>query len=98
MDVQKMKRLGLFKKKNKNIETVKAIISPFFDKKYYLDLNPDVEIGGVDPLQHYALHGWKEGRDPSKEFSTSFYLEHNADVVSAGVNPLYHYVLSLIHI
>jgi len=87
-----MKRLGLFKKKNKNIETVKAIISPFFDKKYYLDLNPDVEIGGVDPLQHYALHGWKEGRDPSKEFSTSFYLEHNADVVNAGVNPLYHYV------
>lgn len=90
---EKMKRFGLFKKKKKkSTDDIKATILPFFDKKYYLEFNPDVEVGGIDPLHHYVLHGWKEGRDPSREFSTSYYLDQNADVMSAGINPLYHYV------
>ncbi len=47
----------------------------------------------MDPLMHYALHGWREMRDPSPAFSTRFYLDANADVREAGENPLRHYLV-----
>ncbi|MEP3112977.1 class I SAM-dependent methyltransferase [Nisaea sp.] len=33
-----------------------------FDPEVYLSLHPDVAAAGVDPLQHYLLHGASEGR------------------------------------
>lgn len=35
-----------------------------FDADWYLDQNPDVRLGGHDPLQHYLKHGEAEGRAP----------------------------------
>ena len=64
---------------------------PLFDSEWYLQQNPDVASAGVNPLQHYMTHGWREGRDPNPLFDTSFYLEQNPDVAAAGVNPLMHY-------
>ncbi|WP_222435023.1 hypothetical protein [Falsiphaeobacter marinintestinus] len=64
-----------------------------FDAKFYLFKNPGVAEAGGDPVEHYARFGWKEGRDPSPDFSTRAYLEANPDVAEAGVNPLLHYVL-----
>ncbi|KMO39894.1 hypothetical protein VQ03_14915 [Methylobacterium tarhaniae] len=62
-----------------------------FDPIYYLGENPDVAAEGCDPLDHYLHFGWREGRDPSAEFSTRGYLSANPDVARAGVNPLLHY-------
>lgn len=65
---------------------------PGFDPIYYLFWYPDVRAAGLDPLRHYLLVGWKEGRDPSAGFSTSGYLAANPDVATAGQNPLLHFV------
>ena len=64
-----------------------------FDSSYYADRYPDMATGLVDPLEHYAIFGWKEGRDPCDWFSTRRYLAHHADVATKGVNPLLHYIL-----
>lgn len=67
---------------------------PGFDPIYYLFWYPDVRADGIDPLDHYLHHGWKEGRDPSAGFSTSGYLAANPDVAASGRNPLVHFVNS----
>ena len=46
----------------------------------------------MNPLDHYNLHGWHEGRDPSVAFDTTAYLAAYPDVQAAGVNPLVHYL------
>ena len=67
-----------------------------FDESYYLSNNPDVLLAVASGLlesakQHYDVHGFQEGRDPSSSFDSSFYLESNPDVRAAGINPLDHY-------
>ena len=85
--------------KNRRDFNNKAIVaqireSVLFDPDYYLANNTDVGNLGVDPLEHYMLHGWKEGRNPSELFNTSKYLLDNPDVAAARVNPLVHYLRS----
>ena len=46
----------------------------------------------VNPLDHYNLFGWREGRDPSVGFDTTSYLAAYPDVAAANVNPLTHYL------
>ena len=41
---------------------------------------------------HCEASGWKEGRDPSAQFSTGKYLAAYADVKAAGIDPLLHYI------
>lgn len=65
---------------------------PGFDRKYYIDNNPDVIIDNLDPLVHYLEHGWKEGRKPSHGFNGDLYLALNPDIASAEINPLVHFV------
>lgn len=69
-----------------------AAQSGLFDKKFYNENYPDVAELGADPILHYLNHGWKEGRDPSKKFSTMAYIERYEDVRICGVNPLIHYL------
>ncbi|MBD2748156.1 right-handed parallel beta-helix repeat-containing protein [Microvirga sp. BT688] len=64
---------------------------PLVDDGFYLALYPDVRAAGVDPDDHYATYGWREGRDPNAFFSTNAYLSANQDVDAANVNPLDHY-------
>ena len=45
----------------------------YFDSDFYLNQNPDVRENGADPLDHYLLFGWSEGRDPSGMFSERGY-------------------------
>lgn len=66
--------------------------SGLFDRHYYLSAYPDVRKSDNDPLWHFIRHGWKEGRNPSKNFDVDFYLENNPDVKLSGVNPLIHYI------
>lgn len=66
--------------------------SGLFDREWYSTAYPDVAAAGGDTLRHYLIHGWKEGRDPSAEFSSRAYLESNPDAAHSGVNPLVHYL------
>ena len=61
-----------------------------FDVEYYLAQNQDVSEAGVDPVLHYLHQGYREGRDPSPEFSTDYYRRKYLDG-SRDVNPLVHY-------
>ncbi|MDZ4370701.1 MAG: glycosyltransferase [Phenylobacterium sp.] len=69
-----------------------AIAARAFDARFYLAAYPDVAENGGDPLEHYMAFGWREGRDPSAEFSTRAYLELFPDVATAGVNPFVHWL------
>jgi hypothetical protein len=66
--------------------------NPFFDTRWYLQRYEDVRRSGVNPLLHYARHGYREGRDPGPGFQTTWYLEANPDVKKSGMNPLAHFL------
>jgi glycosyltransferase involved in cell wall biosynthesis len=63
-----------------------------FDAAYYLKNNPDVQRSHINPIWHYVVNGWKEGRNPSQYFDTDYYLTNNEDVRKSGCNPLIHYI------
>lgn len=65
--------------------------SPLVDDLFYARGNLDVYRARVDPDDHYAQFGWKEGRNPNAYFSTIGYDAVNSDVRAANVNPLAHY-------
>lgn len=66
--------------------------SGLFDEAYYLITYPDVRAADMDPLMHFIKYGWKEGRNPSKDFNTEFYLSQYNDVNKSELNPLLHYI------
>jgi hypothetical protein len=70
-----------------------SVIRGRFDSQYYLATNEDVRNSGVDPVRHYILRGWREGRNPTPDFSTIVYLVFNEDVLRSGMNPFYHFIL-----
>lgn len=86
-----------FKKRTAGYDTKRKISlishSVLFDKKWYLEQNPDVKSKKQDAAKHYYKHGWKEGRNPSPYFDGNAYLRHNPDVAATGKNPLVHYLL-----
>lgn len=67
-------------------------IRPFFDTDFYLLNNLDVRQAGMDPVLHYWRHGWREGRNPTSEFSVREYLENNPALAQADVDPFWHYI------
>ncbi|MBL3576171.1 hypothetical protein JMK10_21030 [Rhodovulum sulfidophilum] len=69
-------------------------IRSFVDTDFYLKTYPDVAQAGVDPVVHYCLWGWQEGRDPAPDFSTLFYLKTHGDVAAAEVNPFWHFLVA----
>lgn len=62
-----------------------------FEEKYYREQLKDGECMG-SAFIHYATLGYKEGYNPSPEFSTSKYLQINSDLGN-GICPLLHYYL-----
>ncbi|MCG2643805.1 MULTISPECIES: glycoside hydrolase family 99-like domain-containing protein [Bradyrhizobium] len=62
-----------------------------FDTDYYASTYGDVAKSGVDPFEHFFLHGFLEGRRPNVLFDTAWYIATNPDVTSSRVNPLLHY-------
>ncbi|MGX9966008.1 glycosyltransferase [Roseomonas sp. F4] len=61
--------------------------------KWYAATYPDVEMVGMDAVEHYVRYGSLMGRKPRNGFDTSFYLSRYADVAKSGLNPLIHYIL-----
>lgn len=70
-----------------------ATLRGHVDSEYYGKRYPDIDTTKVDPLEHYVIFGWKEGRDPCEWFSTRHYLARHRDVSASGVNPFLHYIL-----
>lgn len=66
-----------------------AALRRAFEADYYLAKNTDVAEAGIDPLRHYLTHGWREGRDPRRDFSTRFYAETHG---TGSANPFVHWV------
>lgn len=63
-----------------------------FHRDWYLSENPDVELFAGDPLEHYKLFGWREGRSPHPLFSTQHYLTLEPECTARGIEPLTHYI------
>ncbi|MDQ0042405.1 glycosyltransferase family 4 protein [Variovorax boronicumulans] len=64
--------------------------SGLFDKKWYLERNPDVQEKNA--ISHFLRFGGREGRAPSAEFDSAWYMENYKDVGLSGINPLVHYL------
>ena len=70
------------------------VLEDAFDIEFYLASYPDIEVAGVNPLDHFLTEGWREGRSPNREFSVPDYLEFNPDVAALGINPFLHYLVA----
>ncbi|MBN2344405.1 MAG: hypothetical protein JXX29_22435 [Deltaproteobacteria bacterium] len=66
--------------------------SGLFDNEYYLGNNPDVKASGSDPIAHFVMHGFREGRKPSQWFDPLFYMLQYEDVKTSNQNPFAHYI------
>ncbi|MFD1794876.1 hypothetical protein FQV27_05675 [Paracoccus aurantiacus] len=71
------------------------IVRPYVDSEFYFARNPDVAATNSDAAQHYHLYGWKEGRDPSADFSTRKYLSSHPELLVSQTDPLLHYASSV---
>ena len=72
--------------------TSRIVTSGLFDPEHY---EQHSALAGASParlVRHYLQIGWREGLDPSPEFSTKFYLQHYPDVANANINPLLHFL------
>ncbi len=60
--------------------------SPYFDISYYRRFNPDIPANWLAASAHYALHGWREGRNPSAFFHTGYFVQesHFQSTLSGG--------------
>lgn len=63
-----------------------------FDRAWFLERYPWLDVPERDPLAHFVEHGAREGLDPHPCFDTRWYLRMNRDVWEAGLNPLEHYL------
>ena len=77
------------KKANRTVDVEEIL----FDSAYYLNENPDVKREGINPVKHFFISGWKEGRNPNKLFNTKFYLSLNQDIENKPINPFLHYII-----
>ena len=64
---------------------------PEFDARYYLESYKDVAAARIDPFEHFLVHGYKDGKNPSKEFNTRFYIQRYLKG-KTDRNPLLHYL------
>jgi len=75
--------------KEYELEDLQRIVeSKYFDEEYYLSQNPDVKSAGVDPAYHYYVYGWKEKRNPSRDFDTERILTEYPEISKDLINPI----------
>lgn len=75
------------------LDEVAAVVAPEFDAEHYHASHQDVRESGMDPLQHFLLHGATELRNPNRHFDSRFYAEANPDVHDTGVNGFWHFLV-----
>jgi len=80
--------------------------SEWIDKKFYYKNYPNVKKSRIDPLLHYILFGYKEGKFPSSKFKNiykasknfgwfdeKYYLKKYPDIKRTGLDPILDYIL-----
>lgn len=60
------------------------VASGIVDPEWYLDLNPDVRRAGMDPVLHFARHGFREGRQPNPLFTGRWYDDPRPRLEESG--------------
>jgi hypothetical protein len=70
----------------------RLLLAGEFDAAFYLEAHPDVAAAEMDPLDHFLISGWQEGRNPTRGFSVRDYLAIHPDVAQSGINPFVHFV------
>ncbi|MGD1923559.1 MAG: glycosyltransferase [Paracoccaceae bacterium] len=63
-----------------------------FDAEHYLNVNADVRNANCDPLRHYLLYGWREGRNPNARFDELYYRSEAGLAPTVPVSGLGHFV------
>ena len=67
------------------------LLEKYFDNDYYVNHYEDIRSEELNPVEHYKSFGWRENRNPSKEFETKWYRENFFD---DGEMPSFlHYLL-----
>ncbi|MCA8953150.1 MAG: glycoside hydrolase family 99-like domain-containing protein, partial [Planctomycetes bacterium] len=74
----------------RSMNATRGLFDPGFYRRSYYDVSG---FGDTLCAIHYAVHGWREGRQPGRLFDPEFYLREYPDVRGAGMSPLLHYVL-----
>jgi len=64
-----------------------------FDAAYYLSTNPDVLASGNDPLDHFLVYGWREGRLPNTWFKPDEYCMRHPELAGSDTNPFVHFMV-----
>ncbi|WP_386741770.1 hypothetical protein [Luteimonas soli] len=85
-------RAGITARRELDRTLVQIRNSGWFDANWYLASYRDVKEAGVDPVEHYHVHGWREGRNPGPGFDSAYYLDANPDVQRIGEDPLLHFI------
>jgi len=71
---------------------IERTVRPFFDAEHYASQMPSILENQIDPLKHYLAFGWRQGLDPTRDFSTAFYLARDPTLLQTDQEPLHHYI------
>lgn len=74
-------------------EVINAIKN-YFDKEFYKNTYKEISFANLEPILHFVRIGWKEGKNPSQNFSTKHYLNIYSDVKNANINPYWHFIVA----
>ncbi|MEO0417717.1 MAG: glycosyltransferase [Pseudomonadota bacterium] len=74
-------------------EEQRELCAKYFDLEHYRKVSGTASFTSKNGLDHYLASGWREGLDPSMNFSTRGYLDLYPDVTEGDINPLIHFVL-----
>ncbi|WP_241503155.1 CgeB family protein [Komagataeibacter melaceti] len=63
-----------------------------FDADFYLATHRDVAGSEIDPLVHYVRYGYREGRQPNRNFRPALYLGQHPEAGAKNRNPFVHFL------
>lgn len=67
-----------------------------FDEQYYVTTYPEIKDQALVPFEHFSSVGWREGKNPSREFNTEFYKNFNIRYNKYDLNPLQDYIRNIL--
>jgi glycosyltransferase involved in cell wall biosynthesis len=83
---------GYFAQRQKEMADA-ATITPFFDRDFYLNANPELRQAGLDPVLHYLRKGELAGLRPCRNFDPAkFWQLLSVDEMVDAANLFVHFV------
>lgn len=65
-----------------------------FDTAYYMANVPAVQTFAGSPIEHYILHGWYDGQNPSAKFDSNAWLASHPHLREGTDSPFFDYLVS----